>query len=133
MLEDSETLDRLVQAALAARLRAHAPYSQFQVGAALLADDGDVFIGCNVENASFSLTLCAERVAAVTAIAQQKRRWRAIAIASKSGVSPCGACRQFLAEFSRDLLVVCIDSQSGQRRVFKLSDLLPHAFDHIPQ
>lgn len=131
--EDSATIDALVRAALDVRLRAHAPYSNFQVGAALLSDDGEVFIGCNIENASFSLTLCAERVAAATAVTAQQRRWRAIVIASKGGVSPCGACRQFLSEFGHDLLVVTVDAQSEKRRIFQLSELLPHAFDHIPQ
>lgn len=131
--EDSATIDALVRAALDVRLRAHAPYSNFQVGAALLSDDGEVFIGCNIENASFSLTLCAERVAAATAVTAQQRRWRAIVIASKGGVSPCGACRQFLSEFGHDLLVVTVDAQSEKRRIFQLSELLPHAFDLIPQ
>jgi cytidine deaminase len=93
--DDPATIDSLVRAALDVRLRAHAPYSNFQVGAALLADDGEVFIGCNIENASFSLTICAERVAAAAAVTTQNRHWRAIAIASRGGVSPCGACRQF--------------------------------------
>lgn len=123
----------LVSAALAVRLRAHAPYSHFQVGAALLAEDGEVFVGCNVENASFSLTLCAERVAAVTAVTAQKRHWQAIAIASTGGVSPCGACRQFLSEFGRDLLVICVNAQSQSLQSYQLSELLPHAFDHIPR
>ena len=131
--EDSATIDALVRAALDVRLRAHAPYSNFQVGAALLSDDGEVFIGCNIENASFSLTLCAERVAAAAAVTAQQRRWRAIVIASKGGASPCGACRQVLSEFGHDLLVVTVDAQSEKRRIFQLSELLPHAFDHIPQ
>lgn len=131
--DDSATIDALVRAALEVRLRAHAPYSNFQVGAALLADSGEVFIGCNVENASFSLTLCAERVAAVAAITAQKCHWRAVAIASKGGVTPCGACRQFLSEFGHDLLIVSVDVYSEKRQIFQLSELLPHAFDHIPQ
>ncbi len=131
--DDSVTIDSLVRAALDVRMRAYAPYSNFQVGAALLADDGEVFIGCNIENASFSLTLCAERVAAAAAVTAQNSHWRAIAIASKGGVSPCGACRQFLSEFGHDLLVVCVDAQSERRKSFRLSELLPHAFDHIPQ
>lgn len=131
--DDPATINSLVRAALDVRRRAHAPYSNFQVGAALLADDGEVFIGCNIENASFSLTICAERVAAAAAVTAQKRHWRAIAITSKGGVSPCGACRQFLSEFGQDLLVVCVDAQSEQRKIYQLSELLPHAFDHIPQ
>jgi cytidine deaminase len=129
----SPILQSLVRASLDVRSRAHAPYSHFQVGAALLAEDGEVFVGCNVENASFSLTLCAERVAAVAAVTAQKRHWQAIAIASTGGVSPCGACRQFLAEFGRDLLVICVNAQSKSLRTYQLSDLLPYAFDHIPK
>jgi cytidine deaminase len=128
----SPVLQSLVRAALEVRLRAHAPYSNFQVGAALLAEDGEVFEGCNVENASFSLTLCAERVAAVAAVTAQKRNWQAIAIASTGGVTPCGACRQFLSEFGRDLLVICVNAQSRSIQMYQLSELLPHAFDHIP-
>lgn len=132
-IDDSATIDALVRAALDVRLRAHALYSNFPVGAALLAEDGEVFIGCNIENASFSLTLCAERVAAAAAVTARQRRWRAIAIASKGGVSPCGACRQFLSEFGHDLLVVTVDAESEKRQIFELSKLLPHAFDHLPQ
>ncbi len=131
--DDSKTLETLVQAALDVRLRAHAPYSNFQVGAALLCDDGEIFIGCNIENASFSLTICAERVAAAAAVTAQKRKWRAIAIASKDGVTPCGACRQFLSEFGHDIVVISVDASSGKRKRFQLSELLPYAFDHIPQ
>lgn len=131
--DDTAAIDALVREALDVRLRAHAPYSNFLVGAAMLADDGEVFIGCNIENASFSLTLCAERVAAAAAVTAQHRRWRAIAIASKGGVSPCGACRQFLSEFGHDLLVVTVDAESEKRQIFELSKLLPHAFDHLPQ
>jgi cytidine deaminase len=123
------TIDRLVAASLAVRLAAHAPYSRFQVGAALLCDDSEVFTGCNVENVSFSLTLCAERVAAAAAVTAQHRIWRAIAIASPGGVTPCGACRQFLAEFGQDLLVLSVDAQTGERQNYLLSELLPHAFD----
>ena len=119
----------LAKDALAMRLRAHAPYSEFQVGAALLCDTGEVFLGCNVENASYSLTICAERVAAGTAVASGKTQWVAIAIASRGAVTPCGACRQFLAEFGNDLLVLCVDADSQVIRRFRLSELLPHAFD----
>jgi cytidine deaminase len=126
---DESKLASLVDAALAVRQRAHAPYSHFLVGAALLSRSGETYVGCNVENASFSLTICAERVAAGTAIANGQANWVAVAVASRGGVTPCGACRQFLAEFGNDLLVICIDSETKATRRYQLFNLLPHAFD----
>jgi cytidine deaminase len=126
---DESTLASLVEAALVVRHRAHAPYSHFLVGAALLSQTGETYVGCNVENASFSLTICAERVAAGTAIADGHAKWIAVAVASRGGVTPCGACRQFLAEFGNDLLVICIDAETRATRRYQLSSLLPHAFD----
>lgn len=120
--------ERLIRAASAASAHAYAPYSRFQVGAALLAADGQTFAGCNVENASYSLTLCAERVAAATAIAAGCRDWRAIAIASPGGVTPCGACRQFLAEFSAGLIVITVNVLDGSLGHYRLAELLPHSF-----
>lgn len=122
-------IDRLVQHALSARDQAYAPHSHFYVGAALMAADGDISIGCNVENASYGLTICAERTAAAASIASGHRQWRAIAVASVGGVTPCGACRQFLAEFGLNLTIVCVDVINSQRRQFVLSKLLPEAFD----
>jgi cytidine deaminase len=124
-----QDIDRLVLAAIDARDQAYAPHSHFYVGAALLMHDGEIVVGCNVENASYSLTLCAERVAASTAVARGHRHWQAIAIASVGGVTPCGACRQFLVEFGSDLLIVCIDILDGSRKIKRLSQLLPDAFD----
>ncbi len=115
--------------ALGARLRAHAPYSQFQVGAALLCESGEIFLGCNVENVSYSLTICAERVAAASAIAAQYSRWTAMVIASRGGVAPCGACRQFLAEFGNELRIITIDVDTDCRREHRLSSLLPDAME----
>ena len=125
----SQDIDRLVLAAIDARDQAYAPHSHFYVGAALLMHDGEIVVGCNVENASYSLTLCAERVAASTAVARGHRHWQAIAIASVGGVTPCGACRQFLAEFGVDLLIICVDILDGSRKIKRLSQLLPDAFD----
>src|SRR5690606_12575558 len=119
----------MVQAAIEARLRAHAPYSQFQVGAALLCAGGEIFLGCNVENVSYSLTICAERVAAASAIAAKHSRWTAMVIASRGGVAPCGACRQFLAEFGNDLRIITVDVDTACRREYRLSSLLPHAME----
>jgi cytidine deaminase len=121
-------IELLTKAAIDARDQAYAPHSHFYVGAALLMFDGEIIPGCNVENASYSLSICAERSAASTAVTAGHRTWRAIAIASVGGVTPCGACRQFLAEFGIDIDVILIDVIDGSRRVMKLSRLLPDAF-----
>ncbi|MBI5396342.1 MAG: cytidine deaminase [Verrucomicrobia bacterium] len=120
---------RLVAAARAARKRAHAPYSRFHVGAALLAASGTIYRGCNVENASYGLTICAERVALASAVAAGERRFVALAVASAGGVTPCGACRQVLAEFAPTLKVIVTDAaKRGRCRTFVLDELLPHRF-----
>lgn len=120
--------DRLIHAALAVRLRAYAPYSHFSVGAALLTENGDVFLGCNVENLSFGLTLCAERSAVVAAVAAGQTRFLALAIVADTAtpISPCGACRQVLAEFAPDLPIV-LATVSGKREEHSLTALLPRA------
>ena len=125
----TRSIDKLVRLAIDARDQAYAPHSHFYVGAALLMDNGDLISGCNVENASYSLSICAERVAASTAVAMGHRSWRAIAVASVGGVMPCGACRQFLSEFGTDVTVILVDVIDGSRRTRKLSQLLPDAFD----
>ena len=119
----------LITAALEAQKHAYCPYSKFPVGAALRTASGKIYLGCNVENASFGLTNCAERVAAGTAVAAGDREFTAIAVVSKGGVSPCGACRQFLAEFSPDMRIVMVDSQQ-QDHGFQatLDQLLPARF-----
>ena len=115
----------LIEAAWKVREMAHAPYSKFHVGAALLVE-GEVFTGCNVENLSFGLTMCAERVAVGTAVAAGLRRIEAVAVVADTAVpvSPCGACRQVLAEFGDPL--VCLVNRR-ERVVFRLSELLPRA------
>ena len=120
---------RLRAAAKAAQRCAYAPYSKFRVGAALLTTDGRIFTGTNVENASYGLTICAERVAVGNAVSAGCRQFRAIAIVAPSAdLSPCGACRQVLAEFG-EWVVVCADSRNMRRiRSYRLSELLPHAF-----
>ena len=119
----------LEAAALAARAHAWAPYSRFQVGAALLCADGTVYSGCNVENASYGLTICAERTALVKAVSEGHRRFVAIAIATDMAepATPCGMCRQALSEFADDLPIVLINT-TGARRELTLSALLPGAF-----
>jgi|SRR5579859_3170916 len=121
--------DKLVDAAKAAMQRAYAPYSKFHVGAALEAEDGTVFTGCNVENASFGGTICAERTAVVTAVAAGKKKFRRIVVVSdaKEPVAPCGMCRQFLAEFGTGLSVVSVGSD-GTTKSWTLAELLPSAF-----
>ena len=118
----------LIDAAIEARRSAYAPYSGFSVGAALLCGDGSVFTGCNVENLSFGLTMCAERVAVGAAVAAGKRDFQCIAIAAESeeAISPCGACRQVLAEFNPELQVFSANL-SGKVERFSLETLLPRA------
>jgi cytidine deaminase len=119
----------LVRAAKAARKKAYAPYSKYQVGAALLASDGRVFVGCNVENASYGLCQCAERTAIGAAVAAGARRFSAIAIASPGSTpaTPCGMCRQVLAEFPPSFPVRCI-AQRGAPIDTTVAALLPGAF-----
>jgi len=120
--------DFLVAAALHVRNNAYAQYSRFPVGAALRGSDGQVFVGCNVENISLGLTMCAERVAIATAISAGFRVFTCVAIVSDScePVSPCGACRQVLAEFAPHLRIVS-QTVSGVRAEFSLTELLPRA------
>jgi cytidine deaminase len=118
----------LIQNARKVRERAYAPYSKFPVGAALLTADGEIFCGCNVENLSFGLTICAERSAISAAVAAGKREFVAIAVIadSREPVTPCGACRQVLAEFAHDL-PICSVNLDGQTYQSTLSILLPRA------
>lgn len=120
----------LLDAARAARLHAFAPYSRFLVGAALLADDGRVFTGCNVENATYGLTVCAERVAIVKAISEGARKFTRIAVVADTAqpTPPCGACRQLLWEFGGDLEVILgnLATEAGRHQ---LKDLFPLPFD----
>jgi cytidine deaminase len=119
---------RLVEAAAIARANAHAPYSNFAVGAALECEDGTVFTGCNVENLSFGLTMCAERVAIGAAVVAGYRDFRCIAIVADtdSPISPCGACRQVMAEFNPSLAIIS-GNLKGRSESFSLAELLPRA------
>ena len=126
---DDARIDELVVKAWEARLNAYAPYSQFHVGSALIAADGRIFTGANVENASLGLSMCAERVALGSAIAAGVRSLAAIAIAASGadGATPCGACRQALSEFNADLTVIrCLPD--GTYKTMSLADLVPSAF-----
>jgi len=116
----------LIAAAAAARAKAYAPYSNFAVGAALQTQSGAIFTGCNVENLSFGLTLCAERSAVVAAVSNGHQGFAALAIVtdSEQPAVPCGACRQVLSEFNRNLKVVSA-TISGQVQEFELAKLLP--------
>ena len=119
----------LIRRACEARQHAHAPYSKFLVGAAVLTESGEIISCCNVENASYGLTICAERVAFGTAIAAGHRRFQALAIATSGGHSPCGACRQFAAEFCESLLVLLIDTDHPEHIAeSNLRELLPGRF-----
>ena len=118
---------RLIARAMEARRQAYAPYSDFAVGAALLGKSGRVYTGCNVENASYGLSICAERVAVFKAVSEGERDFEAIAVVTEKGVTPCGACRQVLMEFGEDIQVVVADV-AGEYRVLALRELLPDAF-----
>ncbi|HYC30706.1 MAG TPA: cytidine deaminase [Gemmatimonadales bacterium] len=120
--------DPLVTAARAAQQQAYAPYSRFRVGAALEADDGRVFVGCNVENASYGLTICAERAAVCAAVSAGARRLRRAVVATDIDppAAPCGACRQVMSEFGADLSVTAVGP--GQSVSWTMRELLPAAF-----
>jgi cytidine deaminase len=121
--------EKLIKAAAAARERAYAPYSKFRVGAAILTRDGRCYTGCNIENASYSLTCCAERVALFKAVSGGERNFEAIAITAgtEEYCTPCGACRQALAEFGGDIKVFMANKQ-GDYLVRTVAELLPAAF-----
>ena len=123
-MPDPTAADALLAAAVAARARAHAPYSRITVGAALRTGDGRIISGCNVENASYGLTVCAERTAVFAAVAAGARDFTELAIASEDGLTPCGACRQVLAEFAPSLPIRLVDGQ-GRVRATDLATLLP--------
>jgi cytidine deaminase len=121
---------RLIDAALAARLHAHAPFSRFLVGAALETADGKIITGCNCESASYGLTICAERVAVVKALSEGVKTAKRVAVVAdtKDPTPPCGACRQWLWEFGGDMEVILANLE-GEKARFQLKELLPLAFD----
>lgn len=125
--------DTLIHTAIAARERAYAPYSHYKVGAAILTESGKITPGCNVENASYSLCCCAERTALFTAVCSGEREVHAVAIATEDGGTPCGACRQALAEFSPEgvssVLILLLDAGGQVVQETTLRELLPMAFN----
>lgn len=123
----------LIVHALEARKRAYTPYSHYNVGAAVLTADGAVIEGCNVENAAYPASICAERVALTSAVAQGKRDLVAIAVVTENGGSPCGVCRQVMAELGPEMTVYISDA-AGAYRATSVADLLPDSFtgDSLP-
>lgn len=122
--------DPLIDYALAARERALAPFSDFKVGAAIEDDEGHIFTGCNIENASYGLTMCAERVAVFKALSEGARTFRRIVVAADTNnlTPPCGACRQILWEFCGDARLTLVNLK-GQQQDMQLSDIFPRPFD----
>ena len=122
--------DALIAAAIAARENALAPYSKFKVGAALEDSEGRIHTGCNVENATYGLTVCAERVAVLKAVSEGVRSFRRVAVVADTEAltPPCGACRQFLWEFCGDIEIVFANPR-GQSETWRLKDLFPKPFD----
>ena len=120
---------RLLEQARLAREKAYAPYSRFAVGAALLTEDGEIITGCNVENVSYGLTICAERVAAFTAVAAGRKKISGLALVADlpEPPTPCGACRQVLAEFAPEMWILCAKLE-GKQRIIRLTELQPEAF-----
>jgi cytidine deaminase len=120
---------QLIELALEVRQRAYAPYSHFLVGAALLANDGSIFTGCNVENTSYGLSICAERTAICKAVSQGYQKFRTIVVAAAPLASPCGACRQFLVEFGKDIMVISINADDPtETRSWTSAELIPENF-----
>ena len=127
MLTD-EQKNALIQAALEARKWAYAPYSNYPVGAALLTTSGRIYDGVNVENAAYPTSICAERVAVFNAVTSGARQFSAIVVATANGGTPCGSCRQVLAEFGLETTVIIVDEQGRVVSQASLADLLPGAF-----
>jgi len=127
MLTD-ELRNSLIQTAVEARKWAYAPYSNYPVGAALLTASGRIYNGINVENAAYPTTICAERVAVFKAVSEGERDFQAIVVVTENGGSPCGSCRQVLAEFGLEITVIIADTAGNLIEELTLSDLLPKAF-----
>lgn len=131
MALNDEKRQELIQKANQARSRAYAPYSNYQVGAALLTKKGQIFIGVNVENAAYPDSICAERSAVFSAVSAGERDFEAIAVATRNGGTPCGSCRQVLSEFGLDIVVLLTDENENLLQEKTVRELLPGAF--LPQ
>jgi cytidine deaminase len=123
-----ELRTKLIELAREARLKAYAPYSNYQVGAALVTPSGKFFTGCNVENAAYPTGLCAERVAIFKAVSEGEREFSALAVVTSNGGTPCGACRQVMAEFGLDMVVLIADAEGKLKQETSVVELLPGAF-----
>lgn len=125
----------LIDAARKARENAYAPYSRFKVGAAIRTADGTIYPGCNVENRTFGLTVCAERVAVATAVADGRSEISAVAVITDANppAPPCGLCRETLTEFGSADLPILLTNTQGERIEYRLSELLPHPFEFPPK
>jgi cytidine deaminase len=127
MLTD-EVRQRLVQLAIDNLEKAYTPYSNYPVSAALLTSAGDIFTGVNIENAAYPVTICAERVAVFKAVSEGERDFQAIAVVTKNGGTPCGSCRQVLAEFGLNTIVIIADNRGKVIMEKSVAELLPGAF-----
>jgi len=127
-MKDNSVEKKLVQDAINVRERAYVPYSAYPVGAALLTDSGKIFTGVNVENAAYPVTMCAERSAVFKAVSEGERNFKMIAVVTDNGGSPCGSCRQVLAEFGLGTVVLIADQDGNLKDKTTVSALLPDAF-----
>jgi cytidine deaminase len=123
--------EQLIERAKEARMLAHAPYSNFDVGAALLSSDGRVYTGCNIENSTYGLTMCAERVAIFKAVSEGVREFSKVAVVAdfSNPTPPCGCCRQMIWEFSGETAEIILANLSGDVQKFQIKELFPEAFD----
>ena len=128
MTLSDEKQQELIRAATQVRPRAYAPYSNYQVGAALLTKNGEIFTGVNVENAAYPDSICAERSAVFSAVSAGEREFDAVAIVSRNGGAPCGSCRQVLSEFGLDIEVLLADEGENLIKQSTVNELLPGAF-----
>jgi len=123
-----EQRKKLIELASQAREHAYAPYSKYRVGAALLTSSGKFFTGCNIENAAYPTSICAERVTVFKAVSEGEREFTAIAVVTSNGGSPCGSCRQVLAEFGLEIVVIIADTQGKIGKIATSAELLPGSF-----
>ena len=119
---------KLILEALRVRQHAYTPYSKYKVGASILTKDGKIFSGCNVENSAYGVTLCAERTALVKAVSEGHQQFTAIVVATENRATPCGCCRQVLAEFNPNIAIIAVDLKKNSIE-YSLSQLLPHCFN----